>query len=80
MKSASFIAKIENGKIRLPKHLDDFNGLEVHVAVKIETPEDLQVRKARLIAAFKKAQEADIFRNIEDPSALQQRSLRDEWE
>jgi hypothetical protein len=39
----------------------------------------LQERKEKLIEAFKKAQEANIFREIDDPVEWQ-RKLRDEWD
>lgn len=36
-------------------------------------------KKERLLNAFKKAQEADLFKDIEDPVEWQ-RKLRDEWD
>lgn len=46
----------------------------------IDAPElSSNQRKEKLIEAFKKAQEANIFRDIDDPAEWQ-RKLRDEWE
>ncbi len=44
-----------------------------------ESENEAAERKKSLIKAFKKAQELDIFRDIEDPVEWQ-RKLRDEWE
>ncbi len=43
-----------------------------------ESENEAAERKKSLIKAFKKAQELDIFRDIEDPVEWQ-RKLRDEW-
>jgi ABC-type thiamine transport system substrate-binding protein len=79
MKSVKFNVKIENGTIRLPKNLREFDNCEAHVVVKVESSDDTAAKKERLFAAFKKLQEADVFRNIEDPVEWQ-RKLRDEWD
>jgi ABC-type thiamine transport system substrate-binding protein len=79
MRSVKFKAKIENGTIRLPKNLREFDNCEADVVVQVETSDNTAARKERLLAAFKKLQEADVFRNIKDPVEWQ-RKLRDEWE
>ena len=79
MKSVEFKAKIENGTIRLPKDLREFDNCEAHVVVNVESSDDIAEKKERLFAAFKELQEADVFRNIEDPVEWQ-RKLRQEWE
>ena len=61
-------------KIRLPKER------RALLTILDEEPIDEVVsRKERLLKAFKAAQEADIFKDIDDPSEWQ-RKLRDEWE
>ena len=44
-----------------------------------EPKESTQTKKEKLIDAFKRAQEANLFKDIEDPVEWQ-RKLRDEWE
>ena len=45
-----------------------------------EEPKDIVVsKKDRLLRAFKEAQKADLFKDIDDPSEWQ-RNLRNEWE
>lgn len=79
MNSLEFTAKIEHGVIHLPKEFADYENVTAHVTVTIETPEDKKAKKDRLFAAFKKAQEANLFAEIEDPVEWQ-RKLRDEWD
>jgi len=79
MNSLEFTAKIEHGVIHLPKEFEDYENVTAHVTVTIETPEDKKAKKDRLFAAFKKAQEANLFAEIEDPVEWQ-RKLRDEWD
>lgn len=50
-----------------PKHVD------------VESKAAPELRKEKLFAAFRKAQEAGLFKNIDDPVAWQ-RKLRDEWD
>ena len=61
------------GDVRLPKNR------RALVTVLDEQPPDAAVKKERLIAAFKKAEGAGLFKDIEDPVEWQ-RKLRDEWE
>jgi len=79
MNSLEFTAKIEHGVIHLPKEFEDYENVTAHVTVTIETPEDKKAKKDRLFAAFKKAQEANLFAEIEDPVKWQ-KELRDEWD
>ncbi len=79
MDSLEFTAKIERGVIHLPKEFEEYENEIAHVTVKIETPEEKQAKKERLFKAFKKAQEANLFQDIEDPVQWQ-KELRDEWE
>ncbi len=60
--------------IRLPK-----NRRALLTILDEEPRESPLTKKEKLIAAFKKAKEAKIFKDIEDPSEWQ-RKLRDEWE
>ncbi len=79
MSSVEFTTKIERGVIHLPKEFEDYDDAVAHVTVTLETPEDLKAKKDRLFAAFKKAQEAGLFAEIEDPVEWQ-RELRNEWD
>lgn len=79
MNSLEFTTKIEHGVIHLPKEFEEYENVVAHVTVTLETPEDKKARKDRLFAAFKKAQEANLFAEIEDPVKWQ-RELRDEWD
>ena len=79
MNSLEFTTKIEHGVIHLPKEFEDYDNAVAHVTVTLDTPEDKKAKKDRLFAAFKKAQEAKLFAEIEDPVAWQ-RKLRDEWD
>ncbi len=79
MNSLEFTTKIEHGVIHLPKEFEDYEDASVHVTVTLETPEDTKAKKERLFAAFKKAQEAGLFAEIENPVEWQ-RELRNEWD
>ncbi|MDQ3221284.1 MAG: hypothetical protein M3449_04185 [Acidobacteriota bacterium] len=79
MNSLEFTTKIEHGIIHLPKELEEYDNAVAHVVLTVETPDDKLAKKERLFAALKEMQQADIFRNIEDPVEWQ-RKLRDEWE
>ncbi len=79
MNSLEFTTKIEHGIIHLPKEYEDYENVVAHVTVTLETPEDKKVKKERLFAAFKKAQAANLFAEIENPVEWQ-RKLRDEWD
>lgn len=79
MNSLEFTAKIEHGVIHLPKEFEEYENVIAHVTVTLETPEDKKARKDRLFAAFKKAQKANLFAEIEDPVKWQ-KELRDEWD
>lgn len=79
MNSLEFTTKIEHGVIRLPKEFEEYENEIAHVTVTIETPEETKEKKARLFKAFKKAQEANLFQDIEDPVQWQ-KELRDEWD
>lgn len=79
MSSLEFTTKIEHGVIHLPKEFEDYENAVAHVTITVETPEDKKANKERLFAAFKKAQEAGLFAEIENPTEWQ-RELRNEWE
>ena len=79
MNSLEFTAKIERGVIHLPKEFEEYENATAHVVVTLETDEETKKKKEKLFAAFKKAQKANLFRDIEDPVEWQ-RKLRDEWE
>jgi len=79
MNSLEFTTKIEHGVIHLPREFDEYDDAVVHVVVNITTPEETIAKKERLVAAFRNAQKADVFRRIEDPSEWQ-RNLRNEWD
>lgn len=79
MSSLEFTTKIEHGVIHLPKEFEDYDDVNARVTVTIETPEDKEAKKERLFAVLKNMQEADVFRDIEDPVEWQ-RKLRVEWE
>ena len=66
MNSLEFTTKIEHGVICLPKEFDEYDNTVAHVVVSVETAEDKKIRKDRLFAAFKKAQEANLFAEIEN--------------
>jgi len=79
MNSLEFTTTIENGIIHLPKDHKDLDNSVAHVVVTVQSTDDKLARKERLFAAFKEAQKANIFRDIDDPVEWQ-RKLRDEWE
>ena len=79
MNSVEFTTKIEHGVIHLPKEFEEYEDAVAHVTITLETSEDLKAKKDRLFAAFKKAKEAGLFAEIEDPVKWQ-RALRDEWD
>jgi len=79
MNSLEFTTKIERGVIHLPKEFEKYDNVTAHVVVSVELPEDKKAKKDKLFAAFKRAQEANLFADIEDPVEWQ-RKLRDEWE
>lgn len=79
MNSLEFKTKIEHGVIHLPREFEQYNDADAHVVVNITAPTEATVKKEGLLAAFRNAQNADVFRNIKDPSEWQ-RKLRDEWE
>lgn len=61
-------------EIRLPKER------RALLTILDEEPQDLpEANKERLLRAFKEAQKANLFKDIDDPSEWQ-RKLRDEWE
>ncbi len=79
MNSLEFTAKIEHGVIYLPKEFEEYDNAVARVVVSIESVDEKKARKERLLAAFKKAQEANLFAEIEN-SVEWQRKLRDEWD
>ena len=79
MNSLEFTTKIEHGIIHLPKEFEDYENAVAHVVITVETPEETKAKKEKLLAAFKKAQAAKLFQDIEDPAEWQ-RKLRDEWD
>ena len=79
MDSLEFTTKIEHGVIHLPKEFEDYEDAIAHVTVTLETSEDKKVKKEGLLAAFKKAQEAGLFAEIENPVEWQ-KELRNEWD
>ncbi len=61
-------------EIRLPKER------RALLTILDEEPQDSpEANKERLLRAFKEAQKANLFKDIDDPSEWQ-RKLRDEWE
>lgn len=79
MNSLEFTAKIEHGVIHLPKEFEDYENEIAHLVITVETSDDKKTKKEKLFAVFEKMQEANLFRDIEDPVEWQ-RKLRDEWE
>ena len=79
MNSLEFTAKIERGVIHLPKEFEDYDNEIAHVVITVETSDDKKTKKEKLLTALKKAQEAGLFADIEDPVKWQ-RELRDEWD
>ena len=79
MNTVEFTTTIEHGIIHLPKEFEDYDNAVVHVSVTLENRDEIKAKKDRLFAAFKKAQEANLFAEIDDPVAWQ-RKLRDEWD
>lgn len=79
MNSLEFTTTIEHGVIHLPKEFEEYENAVAHVTITLENPDEIQAKKDRLFAAFKKAQKAKLFSEIEDPVAWQ-RKLRDEWD
>ena len=79
LNSLEFTTKIEHGVIHLPKEFEDYENTVVHVVITIETPEEKKIKKEKLFVAFKKAQEANLFQDIEN-AVEWQKKLRDEWD
>lgn len=79
MNSLEFTTKIEGGVIHLPKEFEEYENATARVTVTLETAEDKKTKKEKLLRAFRKAQKANLFAEIEDPVEWQ-RKLRDEWE
>ena len=79
MNSLEFTAKIERGVIHLPKEFEDYDNEIAHVVITVETSDDKKTKKEKLLTALKKAQEAGLFADIEEPVKWQ-RELRDEWD
>lgn len=79
MSSLEFTTKIEHGVIHLPKEFEDYENAVAHVTITLEMPEDKKTKKENLLKAFKKAQKANLFAEIENPTEWQ-RKLRDEWD
>lgn len=79
MNQVEFTTKIEHGVIHLPEELADYENSVAHVVITLDAPDEKKAKKERLFAAFKKAQEANLFSDIENPVEWQ-RKLRDEWD
>ncbi len=79
MNSLEFTAKIEHGVIHLPKEFEDYENAVAHVSITLETPQEKKTKKENLLKAFKKAQKAKLFAEIENPVEWQ-RELRNEWD
>lgn len=79
MNSLEFTTKIERGVIRLPKEFEEYDNAVARVVVSVESADEKKAKKERLFAAFKKAQEANLFAEIENPVEWQ-RKMRDEWD
>ena len=79
MNPLEFTAKIEHGIIHLPKEFEDYENAVAHVSITLETPEEKKTKKENLLKAFKKAQKAKLFAEIENPVEWQ-RELRNEWD
>ena len=69
-----------NGMVKLPSNVRLPKNRRALLTVLDEEPTSTaSSKKEKLLDAFKEAQIANIFRNIEDPVEWQ-RKLRDEWE
>lgn len=82
MNSVEFTTKIEHGVIRLPKEFADYENSVARVVITLDAPDEereIKEKKDKLFVAFKKAQEANLFQDIENPVEWQ-RKLRDEWD
>ncbi len=78
MNALEFSAKIEKGVIRLPDKYKEYDNSYVRVIVLTKQSEQHLSQKERLKATFKKLQLANLFGNIENPTAWKN-ELRDEW-
>ncbi len=79
MNPLEFTTKIEHGIIHLPKEFEDYGNAVAHVSITLETPEEKKTKKENLLKAFKKAQKAKLFAEIENPVEWQ-KELRNEWD
>ena len=69
-----------NGMVRLLTEVRLPHDRRAILTILDEEPKDNgSSRKKRLLKAFKEAQKANLFKDIDDPSEWQ-RKLRDEWE
>ena len=79
MDALEFSAKIEHGAVQLPEMYHNYENAYVRVIVLIEKPTELQSKKERLLATFKKMAQVPMFRTIENPLNWQ-KQLRNEWD
>ncbi len=79
MDALEFSAKIEHGAVQLPEMYHNYENAYVRVIVLIEKPTELQSKKDRLLATFKKMAQVPMFRTIENPLNWQ-KQLRNEWD
>ncbi len=70
----------KNGKVKLLSDVRLPKNRRALLTILDEEPkESTESQKEKLITAFKKAQKANLFKDIEDPVEWQ-RKLRDEWD
>ncbi len=79
MDALEFSAKIKHGALQLPEIYHNYENAYVRVIVLIEKPLEIQSKKERLLATFKKMAQVSMFRNIENPLDWQ-KQLSNEWD
>jgi hypothetical protein len=79
MNALEFSTKIEKGLIHLPKQFQEYDNTHVRIIVLVETPSSNVSKKEKLLATFKKMQQKNLFKTIDNPVTWQ-KQLRDEWE
>ncbi len=78
--SIEFWGKIENGSIQLPsEYMNAYGGTSAKVIIMLANPNDINSQKQRLKELFAKANQMQIFSEIENPTQWQ-KTIRDEWE
>jgi hypothetical protein len=76
MNALEFSTKIEKGLIHLPKQFQEYDNTHVRIIVLVEPPSINASKKEKLLATFKKMQQKQLFKTIDNPVNWQ-KQIRD---